>query len=363
MSLGKTIKRLRREKGITQEQLAESIGITSRAVSGWECDRTAPDISHVPLLCRIFEVSADELLGIDLEHSESEIRAYLDEAETLGHTGQGEERTALLREANRRFPREWRIMLRLADSIVCENSRKNRQEYDEVFALCRRILSESTDSAIRYEAIETLACACDYAGKREEMLRLAEEMPRAHLSREHFMLYRWRGDRDFSERQAYTCYLIHQLLEALFSAPAHRHDDGNSIFFEKEQRRLLETVPALLALLFPDGDYQYAAQYGEIASSQLMIRSVRSGDLSDAWLWLERAADFACHMDTYDFDAAHSSPALKGYVDGGWIPEAGGNRSANLLRWLEGDKEAAPIRSDARYPALAKRLQMVGENK
>ena len=50
MSIGSTIKRLRREKDITQEQLAEYLGITSRAISQWECDRTAPDISQIPAL-------------------------------------------------------------------------------------------------------------------------------------------------------------------------------------------------------------------------------------------------------------------------------------------------------------------------
>ena len=50
MSIGSTIKRLRRERDLTQEQLAEYLGITSRAVSQWECDRTAPDISQLPAL-------------------------------------------------------------------------------------------------------------------------------------------------------------------------------------------------------------------------------------------------------------------------------------------------------------------------
>ena len=67
MSIGSIIKGLRREKNITQEQLAEYLGITSRAISQWECDRTAPDISQIPALCHIFDVSADALLGIDIE--------------------------------------------------------------------------------------------------------------------------------------------------------------------------------------------------------------------------------------------------------------------------------------------------------
>ena len=80
MSIGTTIKRLRREKDITQEQLAEYLGITSRAISQWECDRTAPDISLLPALCHVFGVSSDLLLGIDIEKNKEEIKKYLDKA-------------------------------------------------------------------------------------------------------------------------------------------------------------------------------------------------------------------------------------------------------------------------------------------
>ena len=65
MSIGTTIKRLRREKNLTQEQLADHLGITSRAISAWECDRTAPDISQLPVLASVFNVSADVLLEIE----------------------------------------------------------------------------------------------------------------------------------------------------------------------------------------------------------------------------------------------------------------------------------------------------------
>ena len=101
MSIGSTIKRLRREKNITQEQLAEYLGITSRAISQWECDRTAPDISQLPALCHIFDVSSDVLLGIDIEKNNGEIKKYLDTARNLCHQGKWEEYTAILREANK----------------------------------------------------------------------------------------------------------------------------------------------------------------------------------------------------------------------------------------------------------------------
>ena len=162
MSIGSIIKRLRREKNITQEQLAEYLGITSRAISQWECDRTAPDISQLPALCHIFDVSSDVLLGIDIEKNNEEIKKYLNAARSLCHQGKWEEYTAILREANKKYPRDYKIMLTLADAIVCEYSRKGIKKYDEAFDLCNRILEECTDSTTRYEAIRTLALAYEY---------------------------------------------------------------------------------------------------------------------------------------------------------------------------------------------------------
>ena len=57
MTIGATIKQLRQKQDITQEQLADALGITSRAVSQWETDRTAPDISQLPALANFFDVT------------------------------------------------------------------------------------------------------------------------------------------------------------------------------------------------------------------------------------------------------------------------------------------------------------------
>ena len=63
MSIGSTIKHLRREKDVTQEQFAEYLGITSRAVSQWECERTVPDIYMLPTIAAFFDVSIDYLFN------------------------------------------------------------------------------------------------------------------------------------------------------------------------------------------------------------------------------------------------------------------------------------------------------------
>lgn len=63
-SLGERIAAYRKNVNLTQEQLAEKCGITAQAVSKWENDLTSPDLSVIPLLAKIFNVSCDELLGV-----------------------------------------------------------------------------------------------------------------------------------------------------------------------------------------------------------------------------------------------------------------------------------------------------------
>lgn len=62
-TMGSIIARLRREKGMTQEQLANAVGISYQAVSKWENELSSPDISALPLLADIFGVSVDALFG------------------------------------------------------------------------------------------------------------------------------------------------------------------------------------------------------------------------------------------------------------------------------------------------------------
>lgn len=63
MTFGNTISSLRKEKGITQEVLAQALDVTNQAVSKWESDQCCPDTMMLPRIADFFEVSIDELFG------------------------------------------------------------------------------------------------------------------------------------------------------------------------------------------------------------------------------------------------------------------------------------------------------------
>ena len=63
--IGSFIKDIRKEKGLTQEQLAEKLGVSQKSVSRWETGKTMPDYSLLPVICEVLEINVAELLGAE----------------------------------------------------------------------------------------------------------------------------------------------------------------------------------------------------------------------------------------------------------------------------------------------------------
>ena len=64
MNLAEKINELRKKNNLTQEMLADMLGVTAQAVSKWERGVANPDLYLIPTLAEVFGVTADELLGI-----------------------------------------------------------------------------------------------------------------------------------------------------------------------------------------------------------------------------------------------------------------------------------------------------------
>ena len=104
MSFGKTIKNLRRKQDMTQERLAEILSISPQAISRWETDMAMPDISLIAPLCNLFNITSDELLGIDLTRRQETISAICDEADKYSSRGYLEKAREILEDGLRKYP-------------------------------------------------------------------------------------------------------------------------------------------------------------------------------------------------------------------------------------------------------------------
>ena len=68
MEIGKKIMELRKKNGLSQEELAEKVGVARQTISKWELGETSPDIKQSKELSKIFNVSVDDLIDNDLQN-------------------------------------------------------------------------------------------------------------------------------------------------------------------------------------------------------------------------------------------------------------------------------------------------------
>lgn len=102
LDLPENIKRLRTVKHMTQQQLADRIGVSHKAVSRWETGTAYPDIEILPVLAQIFGVTTDELLGVPGNRTEDLLGELYDKL--LSETHNEKERLTVTREMLQKYP-------------------------------------------------------------------------------------------------------------------------------------------------------------------------------------------------------------------------------------------------------------------
>ena len=72
MSLGNSLYNSRKKKGLSQEEVAEKLGVSRQTISKWETEETVPDIYQAKKLAKIYGLSLDELIDADLDQKKIE---------------------------------------------------------------------------------------------------------------------------------------------------------------------------------------------------------------------------------------------------------------------------------------------------
>ncbi|MBQ3099597.1 MAG: helix-turn-helix transcriptional regulator [Clostridia bacterium] len=191
MSIGSTIKKLRRDRDMTQEQLADHLGITANAVSQWECDRTAPDISQLPILAGLFSVTIDTLLEYDCDAQKEDIENFFRMIREELPNDDMETRIRLGKEYIAKYPKNYDIAHEMCWIIYWSDKTVRREYLPLLRSLCEKIIAECTVQTYREAAIELMCtlgndqdwerwskmCARDYKTYRGEILekRLLEQ--------------------------------------------------------------------------------------------------------------------------------------------------------------------------------------------
>lgn len=306
--IGENVKRLRAQKGITQETLAEFLGVTFQSVSRWERGEGYPDITILPLISDYFGVSVDELLGADKSQREEKVRRYLEIYDTmklkdLTYTS-GE-----FRKAVKEYPGDYRILVRYMNLLQEEKDHPMDEGYEktskELFSIYENIQSHCTDDGIRIwskriiieHLLKKYQCTCNEEGRyyvHKEYLEKAKEiintLPDMSDSRELMLMGTAENDDTYCEalRNALSELLY------LFSETAF----GYFYNYKTEDRiKAFESQQNLLELVSPDGDYGKNCYNRLYNFGHLGHLYHALGDDGKAFQNLRKAAEYAVELE------------------------------------------------------------------
>ena len=351
MSIGTTIKNLRRSRNITQEQLAEMLGVSTNAVSQWECDKTAPDISHLPTLASIFEVSADVLLEIDIAKSkkQAEIKEFTAKYAELHNQGKTEERLKLSRAMQKKYPNDETVRYYLMRAL--QNGYSD-EYFDEIVMLGEQLL-DSSNSKYRTGAIRGLCFTYLHKGDRAKALQYADMMPPA----EDLHLHVLEGEALVEHCQNYfwkVCDKMHLYMTYLLN---HAESD----YTHEEKREMWRSLYDTFHIIFADKDFGFYHDRLVRICFFMALESGKAGEFEKAIEDLERMLE---HLEKYDdfTDIAHSSLLVnKIKINQSNIFKSSTETLGHTyLRYLNNnDNVFIAIKDDRRYTALKDRLAVL----
>ncbi len=303
INLKDTLKALRQQKQITQETLAQYLGISQQSVGKWERGEGFSDITLLPKIALYFNVSIDDLLNVGQARVEERIRAYVEQSKVFEKNGDVEARIALWERAHEEFPNHLFVMERLktALSVRCPWPYP-RDTGGRIVALAERILDESTDTKLRESAIFSLCSVYTSWGETEKALCYADLCGSMYHCRESMRASVLEGEAGIKESQ--NC-----LLNYVFCAAQEAIDPKHYDFGTEEEVRCIRFSIDLMKLLFSDGNY---GGYAFDLSHRyfLMARSYAWMGNSEKTLdALEECVRF-CVMDAQNKEGTYTAPMI-----------------------------------------------------
>ncbi len=298
--IGENLKRQRKLRELTQEQLADILGVSFQSVSKWERGEGYPDIELLPTIAEYFGITTDELMGMKEIRDNSEADKILDTVWENSRKGNIEENLKILEEAVKRFPNNFRLLAEYASNLNFVNWDREGEPYRrnnlKAIAIAERILAECTDPEIRDWMQGDLCLFYERSGQPDKAIEAADKLSTLWRSREMIKIHFLKGD----ELMEFAQGLVTELVSAMYSALFYLSDlnGDNAPQMTHEQRiEIQQKIIALYDIVFEKGDYNFYFHDVYHAYSSIAAKAVLSGDRELALDSLEKAAEFAAADD------------------------------------------------------------------
>ncbi len=299
MSFGQTIKALRHSANMTQDNLAELLSISPQAVSRWETGAAMPDISLLPPLANLFNVTTDHLLGMETYQKDAR-KAEYDEAfhEYWNHDDKEKNYQIAVRAAaeypgNMEFM-EWLASAEYYIGVPNPDDEMRDQLLESSAQHYKIVLANSGDHKLCSKALSGIVMTLHELGRISEAKEYAMRLENED-DRDEILFWCLEGEDRITHVQKTAVNLLGRFLFQLRSA-------GRSL----ERCNAIEQI---LLILFPDENYQYyhnTLQYNAIDKAFLLCNE---GRCDEAVSELRKAKFHAGEMVKYSKEKLYSFTA------------------------------------------------------
>ncbi len=343
MNIGAVIKQYRKECRLTQEEMANRLGVTASAVNKWENGASLPDVTMLSPIARLLGITVDTLLSFRENLTEEELRGKIEYLWELLNSGKFPDAFAWAKNTAAEYPNCCQLLLWMAQAleayfVVMPNHAS--PEGEEFIGNCLERALACEEESVRIAAAEALFNRAvrqeDYESAESYLRYFSLENP--ERKRKQALLYGKRGQLDeacraYEELLFVQCQNVRMILQNLYTIAMEQGD--------KEWARYIVEKHRGIVRVYDVGDYAEWAAVLEYAV-----------DMMDADLTLEALGQVLNHVDT--LDAVTRSPL---YRHMSFRSNDGAFGDLLLCKLKEGfcnDPRLGFLRNDPRLEALLK---------
>ncbi len=301
---GENLKNLRREKNLTQEKLADFLGVSFQTVSKWERGDTYPDITMLPEIAGFFKISIDDLLGVNRAEIEAEI---IKELESYDNLTDEKLKLEIINKLKEKFPNDFRILLRYMFCLVHfkENTPEN---VAKIIAIYENIKQNCNNDKIRISAKRHIAELYKGLSEKEgsgitfeDCEKIIKEMPRMRDGQEMFCFYYPENYPNGDEIIMNTLEEQFLLLNTVYSHYFHY----NGFFYDRNFSdewviSAFKTELDFLNFVYDDGHYGKMWRTVIYNYGHLGVRYFKIGDNANALENFKKMCELASKFDNMD---------------------------------------------------------------
>lgn len=192
IKLGEKIKSLRKQKNISQEVLADYLGVTFQAVSKWETGAAMPDVTLIPAIASFFGVSTDELFDFNLYETEQKVMEICRRSWEC-RDDEPDQAETILRDGLKKYPGNDIIL----NNLLCVIPYPERA--GEVIEICKSLIAGTKYDDVKYDACRIMAEAYKSIGEYSLCREAVEMIPEIYFTKNQVAAELFDGDDMFEE--------------------------------------------------------------------------------------------------------------------------------------------------------------------